>query len=407
MAMSVSRALNPEPDIASAKYPQIRLFTAQRTAAPTKQEDCLAANQGGWVACSPETVGAFSAAGYFFGRELHQQLETPIGLINTSWGGTRAEAWTSRESLEAVTSLKPLLDHWDERVANWNAEAAAANYERQQESWKAAAARAKSQGKPAPRRPAKPAPPATDRHRPANLFNGMIAPFLNLSIRGAIWYQGEANVPRASQYHTLFPTMIQDWRRQWGRGDFPFLFVQLAPYRYSRHDSPEFCAELWETQRQTLLRTPNTGMAVTTDIGNVKDIHPKNKQEVGRRLALWALAKTYGRDLVCSGPLYDSMTVEANKIRLKFKYVGGGLTAKDGGPLTHFTIAGKNKEFVPATAVIDGDTVLVHSDSAPNPVAVRFAWTDTAEPNFFNEAGLPASPFRTDDFPLLTKGTDY
>jgi sialate O-acetylesterase len=196
--------------------------------------------------------------------------------------------------------------------------------------------------------------------------------------------------------------MIKDWRARWGQGDFPFLFVQLAPFRY-RNGDPRDCAELRETQRLTLELLPNVGMAVTTDIGNVKDIHPKNKQEVGRRLALWAVAKTYGEDLVYSGPLYESASVEGDEIRVKFEHVGGGLVAKD-GPLTHFTIAAADGTFVPAAAKIDGDTVVVHSDQVAKPVAVRFGWRDDAEPNLFNAEGLPASPFRSDDFDMITAG---
>jgi len=221
-----------------------------------------------------------------------------------------------------------------------------------------------------------------------------------LSMRGAIWYQGESNVSRAQQYAKLFPAMITDWRKHWGQGEFPFLFVQLAPYRYGRND-PKECAELWEAQLKTL-SLPQTGMAVTTDIGNVKDIHPKNKQEVGRRLALWALALAHDKQLVHSGPLYEGMKVEGSKIRVAFKHVGGGLQAKGDDGLTHFEIAGADEKFVAAKATIDGETVVVESDDVAKPVAVRFAWKDTAEPNLFNAEGLPASPFRTDNFQMVT-----
>ncbi len=197
--------------------------------------------------------------------------------------------------------------------------------------------------------------------------------------------------------------MINDWRDDWYDGGLPFLYVQLAPYRYGRGD-PQACAELWEAQLKTL-SVPNTGMAVTMDIGNVKDIHPRNKQEVGRRLALWALAKTYGKqDLVYSGPLYESMSVEGDKIRIQFKHVGGGLKTRDGEPLSHFSIAGKDQQFHEAAATIDSDTLLVHCDQVAEPVAVRYASRDDAEPNLCNAEGLPASPFRTDDFKMVTEG---
>jgi len=228
----------------------------------------------------------------------------------------------------------------------------------------------------------------------------MINPIVSLSMRGAIWYQGESNVGRAQQYAKLFPAMIMDWRQSWNQGDFPFLFVQLAPYRYARND-PKECAELWEAQLKTL-SLPKTGMAVTTDIGNIANIHPTNKQEVGRRLALWALALAHEKKLVYSGPLYKDLKVEGNKIRVMFNHVGGGLKAKDDNGLTHFEIAGADEKFVTAKATIDDGTVVVQSDEVAKPVGVRFAWSDTAEPNLFNAEGLPASPFRTDDFKMLT-----
>jgi len=354
MQWPVSRSDNAQQEIAAAKYPKIRLFTVAHKISETPLDDC----EGAWVECSPETVGGFSAVAYFFGRHLHKELGVPVGLINSSWGGTICEAWTSREALQADEDFKPILD----RGKQFN-----------------------------PKNP----------NQPSVLFNAMIHPILPFVIRGALWYQGESNVGRAAQYKKLFPTMIQDWRKRWQIGDFPFYYVQLAPFRYGKAQ-PECLPELWEAQLQTL-RLPNTGMAVITDIGNIKDIHPTNKQEVGRRLALWALAKIHGKQVVYSGPLYDGYTVEGNKIRIKFQHADDGLVCK-GDRLTHFTIAGEDKKFVPAEAVIDGSTVVVSSPQVAKPVAVRFGWEDTAEPNLFNKAGLPASPFRTDNFPMVTEG---
>ncbi len=399
MQWPVSASANPEEEIAAADHPMIRLFTVTRKTAEQPLDDC----EGSWSACSPETVPGFSAVAYFFGRHLRRELDVPVGLINTSWGGTPAEAWTSRGAQQGVPELEPTLARWDEQVSRFDPEAARQRYEESLEAWKEAAEKAKAEGEKPPRRPQPPSDPRQSPHRPANLYNGMIAPLLPFAVRGAIWYQGESNCSRAAQYQTLFPTMIRDWRQKWGQGDFPFLFVQLAPFRYGNAD-PRNCAELWEAQRLTLERVPNTGMAVTTDIGNVKDIHPKNKQDVGRRLALWALAKTYGKDLVFSGPLYKSMRVEGDKIHVMFDHVGGGLVAK-GGELTHFTIAGQDGQFVPAKAEIDGDTVVVSSQEVSQPVAVRFGWRDDAEPNLFNKEGLPASPFRTDDLEMVTAGS--
>jgi sialate O-acetylesterase len=292
---------------------------------------------------------------------LHKELNVPIGLIDTSVGGTPAEFWTSRKALEANPVLKPM-----------------------------------AQGEA------------------SCLYNGMIAPLIPYAIRGAIWYQGEANVGAAFKYRTLFPAMIADWRAEWGQGDFPFGFVQIAPFGYQVWGmNPTACAELWEAQRMTLDASPNTGMAVTVDIADVnlihpKDnnfegIHPKNKQDVGKRLALWALAKVYGRDIVYSGPIYKSMAIENGKIRLQFDHLGGGLIANDGKPLSDFTIAGEDKKFVPAAAAIDGDSIVVHSDQVAKPVAVRYAWREDATPNLANKAGLPASPFRTDSWKGVTE----
>jgi sialate O-acetylesterase len=400
MEWTVAQSNNPAEEAAAAKFPAIRHFKVPHLTADKPQEDL----QGQWVVCSPDTVSAFSAAGYFFGRELHQKLGVAVGLIGTNWGGTPAESWASRDALESYESLKPLLERWDTQVKAFNPEKAKADLDAAVAKWKPLADAAKAAGKPVPQQPRPAGDPATNAHRPANLYNAMIAPLLPLSIKGAIWYQGESNVGRAYQYRTIFSAMIKDWRKRFDQGDFPFLFVQIAPYNYNR--SPEAdktpCAELWEAQSFTLDTVPNTGMAVTTDIGNVMDIHPKNKQEVGRRLALWALAKTYGKaDLVYSGPLYKSAKVEGGSIRLAFNH-SKGLKAADGKALSHFTVCGEDKKFVPAEARIEGDEIVVKAGEVTKPVAVRFAWREDAEPNLVNGAGLPASPFRTDSFPAVT-----
>ncbi|MGQ9576367.1 MAG: sialate O-acetylesterase [Thermoguttaceae bacterium] len=378
MEWPVAASLNAQQEMAAATYPQIRLFQVQKKTAEQPQADCV----GSWLECSPETVPGFSGVGYFFIRRIHQELKVPAGMIQSSWGATPAEAWTSRKALESEPSLKPLLD----------------------------LDRAGAGG------------PASER--PARLFNGMIAPLAPLAIRGVIWYQGESNVDRAWQYRTLFPLMIRDWRAAWGRDELPFGFVQIAPFDYvyqlifvpkhyrhlagflrpPRSDLRLLAPELRDAQLHTLKVVPQTGMAVTMDIGDPDDIHPPNKQEVGRRLALWALAKVYGKDLVYCGPMYKSMAVEGNKIRIAFEHVGSGLATRDGLPPSHFTIAGEDQRFVPAKAAIEGQTVVVYSGEVARPVAVRYAWRDDAEPNLMNREGLPASPFRTDDWRLLTEG---
>ena len=404
MEWTVSGSQNAAQEAEAGNFPKIRHFKVKKNTSRTPLKDV----EGNWAVCSPTTVSSFSAVGYFFGRELHQKLNgAAVGLVGTNWGGTVAEAWTSESALLANPELKTLVESSKARADAYDPKAAQANYEKVLEAWKTQAAQAKSEGKPEPRKPGPPQDPGLSPNFPSNLYNAMIAPLLQLSIKGAIWYQGESNVSRAAQYRTLFPAMIANWRKDFAQGDFPFHFVQLAPYSYSRGNpaaDPTPCAELWEAQLLTLRTVPNTGMAVTTDIGNVKDIHPKNKQDVGRRLALWALARDYGKkDLVYSGPLYTSSKVEGSKIRIRFEH-GQGLKSKDKKPLSHFTVAGEDKNFVPAEAVIDGDSLLVSSPSVGKPAAVRFAWRDDAEPNLVNGADLPASPFRTDTFPLVTEG---
>ena len=398
MGMSVSRSNNAEQEIAAADYPEIRLFSVPLLGTQEPQYDC----GGKWVVCSPETIPNFTAAGYFFGREVYKSIKMPLGLINTSWGGSSCEAWVRRDLLEADPTYAELLTSFDKRCAEYDPEKAKANYEKQRAAWKVAAAKAKADGKPAPRVPRAPRDPRNGQHRPANLYNGMILPILPYAIRGAIWYQGESNAGRAYQYRELFPLMINNWRKDWDQGDFPFYFVQLANYMAVKPEPTDSAwAELREAQTMTL-SYPNTGQAVIIDIGEANDIHPKNKQDVGKRLALWALVKDYGRDMVYSSPMYKSMKKDGNKIVLSFDHVGGGLVAKGGGPLKGFAIAGEDKKFVWADAKIDGDKVVVSSPDVADPVAVRYAWADNPVCNLYNKEDLPACPFRTDEWPGVT-----
>ncbi|MEJ5258870.1 MAG: sialate O-acetylesterase [Anaerohalosphaeraceae bacterium] len=532
MEWPTSRIENAAPEIqAAAKYPQIRLFQVDKATAPTPQPDC----SGQWKVCSPETVSSFSAIGYLFSRILCDELKVPVGMIGTYWGGTPAEAWTSRDAIGAFPEFEPqvkeldqikrpvltgaqirqLQQEWNEQIiqkepglpGQWYSE----SYD--DSSWKTmpvpglwnqdgldkldgivwnrytftlpadwvqkelvlelgpiddvditwlngvkigqtdfynihrryviqpGTARAGQNllairiwdhmgggglyGRPEQVRiypkdePDKAVSLAgewkyklsisyndlpgymdlrpLDQNLPTVLYNAMIAPLIPYGVRGALWYQGESNCGRGEQYKRLLPAMVQDWRKKWGRGDFPFYYVQIAPYDYGNPDDTA-SALLREAQFHILSLLSNSGMAVTMDIGNPKDIHPTNKLDVAKRLALWALAKTYGREnLVYSGPLYREMKIEGNKIRLFFDHVGSGLMAK-GGPLTHFAIAGEDRKFVPAAAVIEGDTVVVSSPDVPKPVAVRYGFTNSAQPNLFNKEGLPASSFRTDNW---------
>jgi sialate O-acetylesterase len=395
MEFPLNRAVNGGQEVNQADFPQIRLFTVGKKVSYTPMKNC----KGIWTICSPRTAAGFSAVGYFFGRELFKQLDVPIGLIHTSWGGTPAEAWMSSEYLENDENFKPILRRYEETAANYPE--LYRKYLSSRDRYRRLAAKMRAEGKAVPPEPEAPVGP-NHPYSPTGLYNGMILPIVPYGIRGAIWYQGESNAGRAYQYRTLFPAMIKNWRQVWGEGDFPFLYVQLANWRAVRPEPTQSdWAELREAQLMTL-SAPNTGMAVTIDIGEANDIHPTNKQDVGRRLALWALAKTYSKDIEYSGPLYKLMAVEGNEAILHFDHVGGGLVAGGGGPLKGFAIAGPDKKFVWADADIKGDTVVVSSDKVTEPVAVRYGWADNPVCSLYNKEGLPASPFRTDNWPGVT-----
>jgi len=380
MEFSVAGALNAEKEIKEANYPLIRLLHTPWKTTPQLQWDA----ECKWEVCSPQTVKNFSAVAYFFARELYKKLKVPIGMIESSVGGTPAEAWTSYKTLSSNPRFRYLLEPWEK-------------YDREVEKWRKEVEKAKREGK---QEPPPPKAPNWEFWRPAGLFNGMIAPFTLYPIRGAIWYQGESNVGRAEEYSVLFPAMIEDWRKAWGIGEFPFLFVQLANFMERKPEPSESAwAELREAQ-MAALRLPNTGMAVAIDIGEANDIHPKNKQDVGKRLALAALAKAYGFKIEYSGPLFERMEIEGNKARIFFTHTGSGLVCK-GDKLLGFAIAGEDKKFVWADAKIEGKTVVVWSDKVQKPVAVRYAWADNPECNLYNKEGLPAVPFRTDIPPYL------
>ena len=376
MAMPVDRSNNAEQEKSAANYPGIRFFDVKRTVSDTPLEDV----SGSWKLCSPETVGPASAAGYFFSRDLHQKLKIPIGFIHSSWGGTPVQAWTSRPAMQAEPAIQFMFDEWEKTLANYPA--SFARYEEALAKWNAGSAARAPQPPPGP----------GHQYTPAGLYNAMIAPLTPYAIRGAIWYQGENNATAlyAQPYRRMFRTMIEDWRHAWGAGDFPFLFVQLANFS-SNGNWPV----LRESQTDTLA-LKNTGMAVIIDIGESHDIHPKNKQDVGLRLAMAARGLVYHEKLVYSGPMYRQLTIEGDRARLWFDHAGGGLAARGGGELTGFTIAGKDGQFVPAEAKVDGKTIVVLCASVREPVAVRYAWEDDPKCNLVNREGLPASPFRTD-----------
>jgi len=328
--------------------------------------------------------------GYYFGRDLNKSLGVPVGLIHSSWGGTPAEAWTRREALETNPALTPILQRFSNDVATYPDRLA--KYQAEEPKLKAdytkACAQALTQSKPAPAQPYPPKNPLESQGSPSLLFNGMINPILPYAMRGVIWYQGESNGGRAKEYRDLFPAMIADWRSVWGEGNFPFLYVQVAPFK-------KMGPEIRESQFLALGKTTNTAMAVITDHGDADDIHPPQKEPVGQRLALAARALAYGEKLEYSGPLFSGCRIVGNKMVLTFSHTGKGLVAKD-GPLKGFVIAGADKKFVPAQAAIIGETIMVSSPCVPAPVAARYGWTNVPDVNLFNAEGLPASPFRTD-----------
>lgn len=389
MGWTVNASNNSEEEIAAANYPNIRLFHIPQRSSGLPVADVHAQ----WRPTTSDSVRHFSAVAYFFGRHVHKELDVPIGLIDASWGGTRIEAWTAPEGFDAI----PKLEAISEEVTDINS-----NYRRQLpekmneiEEWIAKTREALEDDGIIYKMPEN--DHALNPHnRPTALYNHMIYPIVPFAIRGALWYQGESNMKEGMMYHEKMKGLIKGWREVWKQDDFPFYFVQLAPWGGYDRDDPTHLPKIWEAQAATL-ELPNTGMVVTTDIGNVRDIHPRNKQDVGLRLAFWALAKTYNRDdLVCSGPLYKSMEIEGNSIRIHFEHVGSGLVSRDGEPLSWVQIAGEDKQFVDAVTVIDGDTIVVSSDSVESPVAVRLGWNQIAEPNLINKEGLPVSPFRTD-----------
>ena len=549
MEWSLANTQDGAKESAAADYPFIHLFTVQKKTSA----DPLDNVEGRWVVTTPKEAAQFSAVGYFFGRELHKRLGVPVGLIHTSWGGTPAEAWTSRGALSAPT-LRPILERYDNQLADLPR--LQREYERARDEWARQYVTADPGNKGEPQGFAKPehdtagwkqmnlpqlwetagldvdgvvwfrrevevpaawagkdltlklgaiddfdttyfngervgsvgtdtpnswvlqrsyrvpgslvragrntvavrvfdrvggggfgggdmtlapadsktekgvaldgvwlykeeatvpsrdidwsrqpqAPGPANQNSPTVLYNAMLVPLFPYAIRGAIWYQGESNAGRAYQYRTLFPAMIRDWRAAWGQGDFPFYFVQLANWKARPQDSIDSeWAELREAQTLTLAAAPNTGMAVTIDIGDPEDIHPRNKLDVGQRLARWALADTYGLKLEKSGPLYDSFKVEGDRVRVSFKHAGG-LKTRDGATPAGFYVAGADRKFVPAEARVEKGEVVVWSKHVPAPVAVRYAWADNPPANLYNSDGLPASPFRTDDWPGVTAG---
>jgi sialate O-acetylesterase len=355
MQWSVLQSADPQEEQAKADHPKVRLFQVPMTSS----EAPLATIGNGWAVCSPQTVGNFSAVAYYFGRELVSRTGVPVGLVNTSWGGTPIESWMSRPALRRIPETSRMLDDHLARMADPALMASATDIQKNR-AW-----------------------------FPGALYNAMIAPFTDYAICGAIWYQGESNAGNPQLYQRTFPAMIRDWRRAWGQGEFPFYFVQLASFVGNAG---------WPGLREAqslALDLPNTGMAVAIDIGQTNDIHPKNKQDVGKRLALWALRDVHRQKVVVSGPLYSGMSTSGSRVTLTFEHAAG-LRSRDSGPLTGFEVAGADGNYVPASALVQGERVVVWSENVPVPMAVRYAWASDPKCNLVNGEGLPASPFRTD-----------
>jgi len=416
MEWPVSRAADAAREIAAASFPLIRHVRIEHVVTESPAESVPTS---GWLAATPETVGGFTAVGYFFARDLWQKLGVPIGIVHSSWGGTPVESWLSPAAHASDPAFAVVSERWQKTVADFPPAKAA--YETRLVEWQrgdaaakiapapkvpAAPSKAKSKAKgkaepmsayaewlranPRPRAPRGPGDPWT----PSGLFNGMINPLLPYALRGTLWYQGESNAERAAEYHALFTAMITAWRAHFGQGDFPFFWVSLANYDVPSDPTKRSYAFLREAQTKALA-LPNTGQTLAIDIGDPKDIHPVNKQEVGRRLALLARNRVYSMTGDDTGPTLAGATREGATLRLRFTHASGGLVAHE-KPVQSLEIAGADRVFHAADARIDRDTLIVSSPKVREPVAVRYAWTNAPEANLYNGAGLPAVPFRTD-----------
>jgi len=385
MAMAVQSAKDYPASQAAANVPLIRMFTEGSAAARTAQSQ----GKGTWVICSPETVGRFSATAYFFGRNVYEVLKQPVGLINSSVGGTPIESWISPEAQQSSAELKPFFEAQKQEDAAFDEAKVKAVYERQAAKWAEEMKAAKAEGKPAPRKPRDPIETRKRKGNVGGLFNGKISPLIPYAIRGAIWYQGEANSngPKPPFYQTQLTLLAKDWRTRWN-DEFPFAWVQLPNFTRA--------GEGWPIVREQMLNAlstiPNSGMAITLDIGEAKNIHPANKQEVGRRLAQWALGAVYHKDVAdTSGPLIDKATVKHGAFVITFTHAKG-LNAK--GDLAGFEVAGADGQWRPADAKIEGETIVVSAKAVAEPKNIRYAWKDNPVATLFNGAGMPASPFR-------------
>ncbi len=395
MAMTVARCDHFDVERVAATLPLIRHYGESSGPAEKPQPE----GKGAWHICTPETVGGFSATLYFFGREIHREVGVPVGLINTSVGGTPIESWVAAEVQSSDPETKATYDTRLDAYVKFDPATAGALHQKQLATWEKASAKAKADGTPFVVPPPKdPLAMRKLKGGPSGLFNGKVINLVPYTLRGMLWYQGEGNASNPGLYHKQLTQLVTSWRALW-QEEVPFAWVQLPNYT-----AP---GEGWPRVRESMLKTlalPNTGMAITIDLGDAKDIHPKNKQDVGKRLAFWALGTVYGKNVpAISGPLPTGPTINGNTITVSFKHTNGGLKSLNGGPLTGFQIAAADQQWKPAEAKIAGETVIVSSPEVVQPVAVRYAWRDWPDYSLANGAGLPASPFRTDDWPVPAK----
>ena len=397
MAWPIRLSDHAELEIATANHPQIRLISVPQVGVQEPQLDF----EGSWSVCSPEAIRNFSAVGYFFGRRLQDALGVPIGLIDNAWGGSAAEAWINRGDLADDGRFNGLLEWWKEQEMTYDHDNLVAQWNEEMQQWEDAG----RIGNP----PRKPGNMMTGNKRPGNIYNGVLHPTIGFGIKGVIWYQGESNAGRAHQYRSLFPMMIDHWRNQWQQGDFPFYYVQLADFLPENSQPEESAwAELREAQTMAMTALTNVGQAVIIDVGEGRDIHPRDKQTVANRLALWALARDYGLDIHYRSPEFQTIHTTDTSIIVTFNFVGSQLYSFDQRDPLGFTIAGDDQNFVNANArIITNNQIEVWHKDVSNPKAVRYAWANNPKCNVYSREGLPLTPFRSDNWDGITKGVEH
>ncbi|WAC20283.1 hypothetical protein OVA24_02670 [Luteolibacter sp. SL250] len=407
MGWTVRMCWDSDLEKLASKNGNLRLISVPNVGTQELQDDF----KGNWSVAGPDSVPEFSAVGYFYGNLLQKILDVPVGLIDNAWGGSAAEAWVKRDVIDADPRFKAVMDNWKKIEATYNHDEAVAKYNEQKKAWEAKRDAAKAAGEDPPAAPRAPQNQLKGQGRPGNLYAGCLNPIIGYGIKGAIWYQGESNAGRAYQYNELMTLMISEWRKDWKQGDFPFYFVQLADYMAEKPEPGDSAwAELRESQTKTMNTLKNTGQAVIIDLGEANDIHPRNKRDVAERLARWALVKDYGiKDIPHRSPEYKGHEIKDGKVNVTIDHIGSGagLRTVDVNELKGFAICGEDKKWVWADAKFAPGAVktniIVSSAKVPNPVAVRYAWADNPVCNIFSQEGLPLTPFRTDDFPLITQ----